>query len=91
MGVWGWEGSEADETGVDENGRVIVSIDPAYFRPAEVDSLIGDAAKARDKLGWRPRIGFDQLVDEMADADLELAKREQIAHSHGHPTRRARE
>ena len=86
-----WQGGEADETGVDENGRVIVSIDRAYFRPAEVDSLIGDAAKAREKLGWRPRIGFDQLVDEMADADLELAKREHMAQSHGHPTRRARE
>jgi GDPmannose 4,6-dehydratase len=56
----------------------VVSVDAAYFRPAEVDSLVGDAAKAREKLGWHPRIDFDALVDEMADADLALAKREQM-------------
>jgi GDPmannose 4,6-dehydratase len=72
-----WQGSGVSETGVDEHGRVVVAIDAAYFRPAEVDSLVGDAAKAREKLGWQPRIDFDALVDEMADADLALAKREQ--------------
>jgi GDPmannose 4,6-dehydratase len=73
-----WQGSGVNETGVDERGRVVVSVDAAYFRPAEVDSLVGDAAKAREKLGWHPRIDFDALVDEMADADLALAKREQM-------------
>jgi GDPmannose 4,6-dehydratase len=66
------------EPGVVEPGLVVVSVVAAYFRPAEVDSLVGDAAKAREKLGWHPRIDFDALVDEMADADLALAKREQM-------------
>jgi GDPmannose 4,6-dehydratase len=54
-------------------GRRIVEVDPRYYRPAEVDTLLGDASKARKKLGWRPKIGFRQLVQEMARADLELA------------------
>jgi GDPmannose 4,6-dehydratase len=74
-----WRGSGVNETGVDDRGRVVVSIDAAYFRPAEVDSLVGDAAKAREKLSWQPRIDFAALVDEMADADLALANREKGA------------
>jgi len=54
-----------------------VEIDPRYFRPAEVDLLLGDAAKARDGLGWRPRVGFQELVAMMVDEDLESARREQ--------------
>lgn len=72
-----WEGSGADEMGRDsETGDVIVRIDPRYFRPTEVDLLIGDPTKARDKLGWEHKIGFPQLVSEMVQADLKLVERE---------------
>lgn len=59
-----------DEQGVDANGRVLVEVDSRYFRPAEVDLLLGDASKAHAELGWRPRVGFEQLVTMMVDADL---------------------
>jgi GDPmannose 4,6-dehydratase len=72
-----WRGSGAAEQGVDTaSGRTIVQIDPRYYRPTEVDALLGDASKARSKLGWRPQISFDQLVKEMVDADLALARRD---------------
>jgi GDPmannose 4,6-dehydratase len=60
-------------------GAVIVKVDPDYFRPTEVETLLGDAGKARDKLGWQPQISFEELVREMARADLLLAAREQMA------------
>ena len=66
-----WRGQGADEEGVDvATGAVRVRVDPRYFRPAEVDVLVGDASKARDRLGWRPEIDFDTLVAEMVEADL---------------------
>ena len=65
-----WEGQGVDEQGVDRNGRVLVRVDPRFFRPTEVDLLLGDASKARDNLGWEPRMSFEQLVHEMVDADL---------------------
>lgn len=66
-----WSGSGVDEVGTcSSTGRTLVSIDPRYFRPAEVDMLLGDATKARSELGWVPKIGFAELVDEMVDADL---------------------
>jgi GDPmannose 4,6-dehydratase len=65
-------------------GRTIVRVDPRYFRPTEVDSLLGDASKAKRKLGWRPRITFKELVSEMMREDLRLAERDQLARSHGH-------
>jgi GDPmannose 4,6-dehydratase len=72
-----WRGQGLAEQGVDRrSGRVLVRVDPRYFRPAEVDTLLGDATKARTKLGWTPEIGFDQLVREMVDTDLELARRD---------------
>ena len=71
-----WEGSGIDEKGVTTDGRAIVGIDPRYFRPAEVDSLLGDASKAHAKLGWKPRTSFEQLVEEMATADLRSAELE---------------
>ena len=65
-----WQGSDAGEEGVDErNGRVLVSIDPALFRPREVDCLLGDAAKARAVLGWKPHVFFDELVAEMVNEE----------------------
>ena len=57
-------------------GQRIVAIDPRYFRPTEVDSLVGDASKARNKLGWQPRTSFQQMVAEMVQRDLHLAKRD---------------
>jgi GDP-mannose 4,6 dehydratase len=66
-----WRGRGVEEKGVDQStGRVLVEIDPRYFRPTEVDSLLGDASKARAKLGWRHRTSFEQLVTEMVEADV---------------------
>lgn len=71
-----WEGEGINEKARDEKGNLIISVDPKYFRPAEVETLLGDAKKAKEKLGWTPKISFEELVKEMAHADLELAKRE---------------
>jgi GDPmannose 4,6-dehydratase len=72
-----WRGRGIDEEGVDSaTGAVRVLIDPRHFRPAEVDELVGDARKARDRLGWRPEIGFDVLVAEMVEADLRVVAAE---------------
>lgn len=65
-----WEGSGVNEKGYDSQGKCIVAVDPRYFRPTEVETLLGDATKAHQKLGWKPRITFDQLVSEMAKADM---------------------
>ena len=79
-----WRGSGIDEQGVDAStGRVIVRVDPRYFRPTEVDTLLGDATKARARLGWTPEIGFDQLVREMVAADRELAGRDALMRREG--------
>ena len=68
-----WRGKGVDETGVDtENGKPVVRIDPRYFRPAEVEQLLGDPSKAKLRLGWEPAIRFDRLVDLMVDGDLRL-------------------
>jgi GDPmannose 4,6-dehydratase len=64
-------------------GSVVVSIDPAYFRPTEVESLLGDAAKARRELGWRPEVSFNELVREMIVCDLNLASRDALCHNSG--------
>ena len=69
-----WEGSGVDERGVDQTGRCIVRVDPRYFRPSEVDNLLGDAKKAREILGWVPSVTFDELVREMVISDHDLAK-----------------
>jgi GDPmannose 4,6-dehydratase len=73
-----WRGKGADEQGVDAGGRVLVEVDPRYFRPTEVDRLIGDASKARRKLGWRHKVPFDALVREMVDADIAVVKAEGV-------------
>jgi GDPmannose 4,6-dehydratase len=70
-------------TGHLEPGRAIISVDPRYFRPTEVETLLGDPTKARAKLGWRPQIGFPQLVHEMVAADLREAAREYICRRNG--------
>lgn len=79
-----WRGRGLDEQGVDDEGRVIVAVDPRYFRPAEVDTLLGDASKAKRELGWEPKIGFNELVREMAQADLRAAQRDALITQHGY-------
>jgi GDPmannose 4,6-dehydratase len=79
-----WEGHGVEEKAYDAAGRCIVAIDPRYFRPTEVDTLLGDATKARTKLGWRPKTSFDQLVTEMVESDYELAKRDALVSSRGY-------
>jgi GDPmannose 4,6-dehydratase len=79
-----WRGSGAKEEGYDATGRRIVAVDPRYFRPAEVDALLGDASKARKKLGWKPKVKFRELVSEMVCKDLELAERDELVKRHGH-------
>jgi GDPmannose 4,6-dehydratase len=79
-----WRGSGLDEQGIDaRSGKVIVKVDPRYFRPTEVDSLLGDASKARSVLGWRPEVGFDSLVEEMVEQDLALARRDALIKREG--------
>ena len=73
-----WRGSASAEKGYDDKGRCIVEVDPRYYRPAEVDSLLGEAGKARARLNWSARIGFRELVSEMMRADLQLAERERL-------------
>jgi GDPmannose 4,6-dehydratase len=79
-----WEGEGELEKGYDQNGKCIVAVDPRYFRPTEVDTLLGDASKARAALGWRPRASFDDLVGEMVTADFRAAERDELVKRHGH-------
>ena len=80
-----WEGEGANEKGYDEvSGRCIVSVDPRYYRPTEVDSLLGDASRARARLGWQPETSFDELVREMVEEDLSLAQRDDLVASAGY-------
>ena len=82
-----WSGNGVDETGRDaKSGNILVSIDPAYFRPTEVDLLIGDASKAREKLGWQPTCNLQQMIEEMIKADLEEARKDQLLQSSGFQT-----
>jgi GDPmannose 4,6-dehydratase len=73
-----FEGEGVDERGIDEHGKVRVAVDDRYFRPSEVDELLGDASKARSILGWKPKVTFDGLVKLMVDADLNLAENEAL-------------
>jgi len=87
-----WRGQGLKEEGVDrDTGRVLVRIDPRYFRPTEVDTLLGDASKARAKLGWRPEITFEMLLKEMVAEDLKLARRDAAITREGFKTVRYRE
>lgn len=71
-----WEGKGPEEKGYDEQGRVIVAVSPRYFRPAEVETLLGDPSKANKKLGWKPGVSFAELVKEMVREDMRLAEQE---------------
>lgn len=79
-----WEGTGVEEKGYDITGRCIVSVDPGYFRPTEVETLLGDASKAKTKLGWVPRTSFQELVQEMVREDLRAAERDELVKRHGY-------
>jgi GDPmannose 4,6-dehydratase len=81
-----WKGEDAEEKGYDVDGKCIVAVDPRYFRPTEVDSLLGDASKAREKLGWVPKTTFEELVTEMVREDFEAAERDELIKKHGYKT-----
>ena len=79
-----WEGQGVDEKGFDANGKCIVAVDPRYFRPTEVETLLGDPGKAKARLGWTPKISFDELVAEMVREDLKAAERDELVKKHGY-------
>ncbi len=82
-----WQGKGIKETAIDvDSGKVIISIDTRYFRPTEVETLLGDSTKAREKLGWTPKISFEELVKEMVFNDLEEAKKDYLLHKEGFST-----
>ena len=80
-----WEGEGIEEKGYSD-GKCVVAVDPRYFRPTEVESLLGDASKAREKLGWVPITTFEELVSEMVRVDFEAAERDELIKTHGYTT-----
>ncbi|MBX3096064.1 MAG: GDP-mannose 4,6-dehydratase [Fimbriimonadaceae bacterium] len=79
-----WRGSEENEVGINTaNGLEVIGVDPRYYRPTEVETLLGDPTKAKDKLGWTPRTSFHQLIDEMVKSDLEAAQRDTLVQKGG--------
>lgn len=81
-----WEGEGVDEKGYDASGKCVVAVDPKYFRPAEVETLLGDASKAKSKLGWTPKTRFEDLVAEMVREDLKSAEKDELVKRHGFHT-----
>jgi len=85
--VIGWQGSGIDEVAIDRNtGKQVVAVDKRYFRPTEVETLLGDPSKAKRVLGWEPKISVEQLVREMVAADYENAKRDALVKEAGYQT-----
>lgn len=78
-----WKGDGPNEIGVDADGTTRVAVDPQYYRPAEVETLLGDPSKAKAQLGWSPRVTFTELVQEMVDSDLETARRDSLVKEKG--------
>lgn len=78
-----WRGNGVEEKGYDKSGKVIVAVDPRYFRPTEVETLLGDPTKAKQKLGWTPKTTFAELVTEMVREDLKSAERDELVKKHG--------
>jgi GDPmannose 4,6-dehydratase len=78
-----WSGTGVEEVGTDAHGKVIVKVDPRYFRPTEVETLLGDPSKAKEKLGWVPKTTFAELVSEMVREDLKSAERDELVKRHG--------
>lgn len=81
-----WKGKGKDEKGYDSFGKIIVAVDSRYFRPTEVETLLGDSSKAMKKLGWQPKINFKSLVSEMVQEDLSAAQRDELTKKHGYRT-----
>jgi GDPmannose 4,6-dehydratase len=80
-----WVGEGIDEKGYDsETGSLIVVVDPIYFRPTEVETLLGDASKAKEKLGWAPTISISEMINEMMEHDISIAKRDSLMKEHGY-------
>jgi GDPmannose 4,6-dehydratase len=79
-----WKGQGVEEKGYNEAGTCIVAVDPRYFRPTEVETLLGDPTKAREKLGWVPKVSFNELVSEMVREDLKSAERDELVKKHGY-------
>lgn len=79
-----WKGEGVDEKGYDASGKCIVAVDPRYFRPTEVETLLGDPSKAKQKLGWTPKTTFEELVAEMVREDLKAAERDELIKKHGY-------
>lgn len=78
-----WHGTGIEEIAVDQRGATIVAVDPRYFRPTEVETLLGDPSYAHKRLGWKPTVSFEHLVKEMIEGDMVLAKRDQLVKQHG--------
>ena len=82
-----WEGEGVDEKGYDsESGSLIVAVDPRYFRPTEVETLLGDPSKAKEKLDWEPKITLEEMIYEMMKNDINIAKRDFLVKEHGYKT-----
>ena len=89
-----WEGTGVEEIGIVvssgdsslQTGQIVVRVDPRYFRPTEVETLLGDPSKAEDKLGWVPKISFDEMVAEMVREDLSIAQRDDLCRREGFKT-----
>ena len=82
-----WEGEGIDEKGIEEKtGQIIVAVDPGYYRPTEVNELLGDAGKAREKLGWVPGTSFEEMIAEMIEADMEEAQKDYLCLTEGFQT-----
>ena len=82
-----WEGEGPDEKGIAEKtGQIIVAVDPGYYRPTEVNELLGDAGKAREKLGWEPGISFEEMITEMVEADMQEAQKDYLCLTEGFQT-----
>ena len=79
-----WQGEGIDEKGYDANGKCVVAVDQRYFRPTEVETLLGDPSKAKEKLGWVPQTNFEDLVAEMVREDLKSAERDELVKKHGY-------
>jgi GDPmannose 4,6-dehydratase len=84
-----WQGSGIDEVGINKaTGDVIVQVDPRYFRPTEVETLLGDPSKAKEKLGWVPTTSFEDMVQEMIEKDINIAERDALCEREGYRTNR---
>jgi GDPmannose 4,6-dehydratase len=79
-----WEGEGVEERAINKSGATVVAVDPRYFRPSEVETLLGDPSYAHERLGWKPTVTFEELVKEMVEVDLLAAERDQLVKKHGY-------